>query len=168
MSTLSAYLPQDRMHALAHGRALPDRGWARPCSRTSPVSRAWPNPCCKVFGPRRGAEELGVHLNRVYDALIAEVERYGGSVVTFAGDAITCWFDSSVRAVACALAMQAVMRAFAGLSLKVAVTHGPARRFVVGDPQIQLLDALAGATLARVAQVERLAQPGDVFSSMRR
>jgi hypothetical protein len=25
--------------------------------------------------------------------MIAEVQRYGGSVVSFSGDAITCWFD---------------------------------------------------------------------------
>jgi class 3 adenylate cyclase len=47
------------------------------------------------FGPRRGAEELSRHRDVVYSALIAEVERYGGSVVGFTGDAIACWFDDA-------------------------------------------------------------------------
>jgi len=34
-----------------------------------------------------------VYLNAIYDALIGEVDRLGGSVIGFAGDAITCWFD---------------------------------------------------------------------------
>ena len=47
----------------------------------------------RTLGPRRGAEELARQLNEIYDALIAEVDRYGGSVIGFGGDAITCWFD---------------------------------------------------------------------------
>ncbi len=31
------------------------------------------------------------------------------------------------------------------LALKVAIAVGAARRFVVGDPEIQLIDVLAGA-----------------------
>jgi hypothetical protein len=47
----------------------------------------------RELGPRQGAEELPRQLNLVYAALIAEVDRYGGSVIFFSGDAITCWFD---------------------------------------------------------------------------
>jgi len=47
----------------------------------------------RTLGARRGAEELNRQLNEVYDALIAEGDRYGGSVIGFGGDAITCWFD---------------------------------------------------------------------------
>ena len=32
------------------------------------------------------------------------------------------------------------------LAIKVVVTVGPARRFLIGDPTIQLVDALAGET----------------------
>ena len=46
----------------------------------------------QALGARRGVEELTRQINRVYDALIGEVERSGGSVIGFAGDAITCWF----------------------------------------------------------------------------
>ena len=60
----------------------------------SPVSLRWPRPW-RSLGPRRGAEELTALLNQVYDALIAEVDCFGGSVMGFCGDAITCWFDEA-------------------------------------------------------------------------
>lgn len=45
------------------------------------------------FGRSHGAELLTRTLNAVYQALIEQVEQqYGGSVIGFAGDAITCWF----------------------------------------------------------------------------
>ncbi|NCC32977.1 MAG: adenylate/guanylate cyclase domain-containing protein, partial [Chloroflexia bacterium] len=47
--------------------------------------------------------------------------------------------------------------------LKVGVASGSIRRFVVGDPAIQLLDTLAGSTLARAVVGEHLAQPGEVL-----
>jgi class 3 adenylate cyclase len=31
-------------------------------------------------------------LSPVFEALIGLVHRYGGSVIGFAGDAVTCWF----------------------------------------------------------------------------
>jgi class 3 adenylate cyclase len=131
-----------------------------------------------TLGPRRGAEELTKHLDAVFAALIAAVERFGGSVIGFAGDAITCWFDethalAAPRAAACALALQEAMNAFAEVSLpngaiavlalKVTVASGPARRFAVGDPQVHYLDTLAGETVARTATAEHLAQKGEVL-----
>ncbi|MBA3532542.1 MAG: tetratricopeptide repeat protein, partial [Ardenticatenales bacterium] len=179
-SGLAAYLPLDRRYALACGQTLPDRSVGTALfadlSGFTPLTEA----LTQAFGPRRGAEELTHCLDRVYDALIAEVERYGGSVVNFAGDAITCWFDAqhmpqqvARRAALCALAMQEAMTPFGAiplqeqrtvtLALKVAVASGPARRFVVGDPALQLLDTLAGATIARLATAEHLAQKGEVL-----
>ncbi len=132
------------------------------------------------LGPQRGAEELSRHLNLVYDALITELHHYGGSATSFNGDAITCWFDSAgltdqlatQRATACGLAMQKAMDAFAtvkipsgltiSLAVKVAVATGPARRFIVGDPKIQVMDVLAGATLDNLAQAEHQASKGEV------
>ncbi len=92
----------------------------------------------------------------------------------FAGDSITCWLDgdNGHRAVACALAMQAAMQPFATvhtpagtpitLAIKVAVAVGPARRFIVGRPDIQLIDVLAGLTLDHVASAEKHAEKGEV------
>ncbi len=128
----------------------------------------------REFKPGRGAEELTNALNLVYGALIGEVHRHGGSVVGFSGDAITCWFDGDEgqRAAASAAAMQQVMGRFAEvqvgsrvpvtLAIKATVAAGPARRFLVGDPQIQVIDVLAGATLERATEGQDYAEQGEV------
>jgi class 3 adenylate cyclase len=114
-------------------------------------------------------EALSQQLNAVYGTLIDRIECYGGSVIGFAGDAIIGWFeeaDSSsapLRAASCAEDMQTAMRGFQDLSLKVIITTGPARRLMVGDPDIQLMDALAGRTIARLASGERLARRGEIL-----
>ncbi len=164
----------DRRQALAQGVTLPDhvQGAAlfADISGFTPLTEA----LVGELGPQRGAEELTRHLNRVFDALIDELYRYGGSVIGFSGDAITCWLDgdTGIQATACALAMQQRMQSFArvsipsgttvSLAMKAAVATGPARRFVVGDPDIHLIDVLAGSTLDRLAQAEHLAQRGEV------
>jgi class 3 adenylate cyclase/tetratricopeptide (TPR) repeat protein len=128
----------------------------------------------RTLGPLRGAEEVTRYLRQIYDALIAEVHRFGGSVIGFSGDAITCWFDGDPgrRAVAAALEMQRAMAPFttvelpgggsSGLAVKVAVAAGPVRRFVVGDPDIRRIDVLAGSTLMRLAALEGLSERGEV------
>jgi class 3 adenylate cyclase/tetratricopeptide (TPR) repeat protein len=174
MEVLSAYLPMDRRHAMAHGGSIPDRAQGAALfadiSGFTPLTEA----LSLALGPRRGVEELTGHLNQVYDALISEVNRFGGTVIAFAGDAITCWFDgdNGARATASALGMQAAMSPFArvalpdgktvALSVKAAVASGPARRFVVGAPEIQFIDVMAGRTLARMAMGAHLAVKGDV------
>ncbi len=174
METPAAYIPMDRLHALAQGVELPQR--TQGAALFADISGFTPLTETLVleFGPKRGAEELSVHLNQVYDALIDELHRYGGSVLTFSGDAITCWIegDDGRRAVACGMAMQAAMRPFSevrtasgraiSLGVKVAIAVGPARRFIVGDPEYGLMDALAGRTLDRMAAGEGIAERGEV------
>ena len=115
MNIISTYIPMDWRHALARGEQLPERADGSALfadiSGFTPLTEA----LALELGPKRGAEELTVHLNRVYDALIAELHRYGGSVVGFSGDAITCWLDGDDgrRATAAGLAMQAAMTQFA-------------------------------------------------------
>ena len=96
MDIASTYIPIDRRHALVNGTDLPERteGSAlfADISGFSPLTFA----LTRELGPRRGAEELTVHLNSVFDALIRELHRYGGSVIGFSGDAITCWFDQAL------------------------------------------------------------------------
>jgi adenylate cyclase len=175
---LHTYLPQDRRRALARGESLPDRtngaALLADISGFTPLTQA----LVRLLGPRQGAEVLTHRLESVYTALIAEVDRAGGSVIGFAGDAVTCWFDAAdgraeQRAVTCALAMQQAIvglatiplpdRTNATLALKTAVSSGPARRFVVGDPAIQRLDTLAGDTISRTAVAEHLAAPGELI-----
>ena len=170
-----AYIPMDRRQALAHGRTLPER--AEGAALFADVSGFTPltEALVRELGRQRGAEELTRYLNLVYDALVDELHRYRGSAVAFAGDAITCWFDGDdgARAAAAALAMQEAMRRFAAvrtplgaeisLAMKASVAVGPVRRFLVGNPAIRVLDALAGATLERLAAGEHLAQRGEVI-----
>lgn len=170
----SVYIPIDRRLALARGQDLPYHNQGAvlfaDISGFTPLTAA----LLKELGLKRGPEELTHQLNLVNDALIGEVDRFGGSVIGFAGDAITCWFeaDDGLRATACGLAMQEAMAQFSSvvtpagtvvsLGMKAAVAVGPVRRFMVGDPQTQVIDLLAGATLARMVEAEHHAERGEV------
>ncbi len=174
---LGVYLPQDRRHAMAIGASLPERTQGAALfadiAGFTPLTEALEH----LLGPRRGAEALAHQLNTIYEALITAVDRFSGSVVSFAGDAIICWFDAThgdaaAHALACALALHQAMHPFTALplpngtttplTLKVAVASGPVRRFLVGDPALQVFDALTGAPVVRMATAEQLAQPGEV------
>ncbi len=179
------YIPMDRRLALVQGVELP--GWADGTVLFADISGFTPltEALTQTLGPRRGVEELTQQLNRVYDALVTEVDQYGGSVIGFSGDAMTCWFADTMpdqagpvapaayRATACALALQQRMQPFAAiplpttgtvrLALKVTVASGPVLRMLVGDPRIQRLEVLAGATVMRMADAERLAAQGEVL-----
>lgn len=173
---LGAYLPIDRCDALARGSDLPDRISGAVLFADISGFTGFTTALASELGPRRGPEQLGSHMNRIYDALIAEVHRYGGSAIGFSGDAITCWFadDSGLRGLTCAFAMLAVIRPLAtistpsgrrfSLALKVCVAAGPARRFLVGDPQVCRLDVLAGPLLDTVAAANRVASPGSILA----
>jgi predicted ATPase/class 3 adenylate cyclase len=184
MQPAAAYIARDRRRALATGASLPEATTGATLfadiSGFTPLTTA----LVRSYGARRGADELTRHLNIVYTALISEVERYDGSVIGFSGDAITCWFAApspadqsdlvaAIRqAATAALAMQAAIQKYqsirlpAGgtvtLAIKTAVAAGPARRFAVGDPAIQLLDVLAGATLDHMAATEQMAKQGEL------
>ncbi len=171
---LCVYLPMDRRQALVRGESLPERtvGAAlfADISGFTPLTAA----LARELGLKRGAEELTRLLNEVYGVLIAEVHRYGGSVIGFSGDAITCWLDGDTgrRAIACGLAMQGAMAPFVSvrtpagtavsLAIKVAAVTGPVRRFLVGDPQIQTIEVVAGRCLDLLAQAEHQAERGEV------
>lgn len=187
MESLYAYIPTDRRHALARGADLPDH--TRGAALFADISgfTSLTEALVQVLGPQRGAEELTRWLNEIYDALVDDIESYRGSVIGFSGDAITCWFDDQneslldpqpktstvLRATASALAIQQTMQRFeqvniegagnVSLAIKVVVTVGPARRFLIGDPTIQLVDALAGETLYRLAAGEHHAERGEVL-----
>ncbi len=179
------YIPMDRRLALVQGVDLP--AWADGTVLFADISGFTPltEALTQTLGPRRGVEELTQQLNRVYDALVTEVDQYGGSVIGFSGDAMTCWFadtmpeqagpvaSAAYRATACALALQQRMQPFAAiplpttgtvrLALKVTVASGPVLRMLLGDPRIQRLEVLAGATVMRMADAERLAAQGEVL-----
>ncbi|MFL5734667.1 MAG: tetratricopeptide repeat protein [Chloroflexia bacterium] len=173
----AAYIPIDRRIAIWRGEELPTR--SQGSALFADISGFTPltEKLADELGPKRGTDEMTKLLDKVYGPLVAEVERYHGSVVSFAGDAITCWFDgdirdSALRAVAAALGMQESMLgcdlvrtpggAIFTLAIKVAIASGNALRLRVGDPEIRFIDALAGRTLDRMAEAEHHAQRGDV------
>jgi class 3 adenylate cyclase len=174
MELLTTYIPIDRNLAMRQQVALHDHAFGAmlvaDISGFTPLTEA----LLQTLGPKRGAEELTRQINQVYEALIPEIHRYHGSVISFGGDAITCWFagDDGLKATACAFAMQHEIARFAAsatpsgmvvsLAIKSAIATGPVRRFLVGDPLIQVMDVIAGSTLDRLAAAERCASKGDV------
>jgi len=169
-----AYIARDRRRALVEHRGIPDR--VRGAALFADISGFTPltEALTEELGSQRGSEELTRHLGRVFHAIIEELDRRGGDVIYFSGDAVTCWLDGDdgARATATGLAMQdaigrvGLITTPAGrtvqLALKVAVAVGPARRFVVGDPEIQLIDVLAGSLIDDLAEAEHHAEQGEV------
>jgi class 3 adenylate cyclase/tetratricopeptide (TPR) repeat protein len=169
MHRLQTYLPQDRLRALADSRPLPDRTYGSAILADISGFTRLTEKLTQSLGARKGADTLSQQLNAVYSSLIDQVERYGGSIISFAGDSIIGWFEeaggspAASRAVTCASAMQSRIASFTDLSLKIAIATGPARRFLVGDPEIQYLDTLVGQTIMRLAAAERLAGKGEIL-----
>src|SRR5258706_8707794 len=97
MEALAAYIPIDRYLAMAGGQSLPDHSHGAVLFADISGFTLLTEALTRELGPRRGAEELTQQLNAVYGALIAEVDAYRGSVISFSGDAITCWFDDAER-----------------------------------------------------------------------
>ena len=98
MDQFLTFIPIDRQIALVDFTPLRTQTYGAALfadlSGFTPLTEA----LVRALGPQRGAEELTHQLNRVYDALISQVENYRGTVIGFSGDAITCWFDASLTA----------------------------------------------------------------------
>lgn len=169
-----AYIALDRRAALAAGTAIPDRlrgtGLFADVSGFTPLTER----LRLELGAQRGVEVLTAYLDRAFHGVIEAVHRFGGNVIYFSGDAITAWFDGDDgrRAAASALAIRSAMGEVGRvttpggtvleLTVKVALATGQVRRAVVGDPDIQRLEVLAGGLLDRLAEAERVAAPGDI------
>jgi len=173
-ASLAAHIPLDRRHALVDDREISGlRDGAALLADIAGFSGIT-DELVRRWGPRRGAEELNRLLERVYGALVAEVHAEGGSVLGYAGDAIQCWFDGDdgQRAHRCAFRLQQACSSIPsdntvdgghGIGIKVALTVGPIRRMVVGDPEIQRMDLLAGSTADRLASIAGSARQGEVL-----
>ena len=172
-SALDLNIPRDRRMALAMGQELPDRTSGAVLFADISHFTALSESLVETMGAQRGSEELSRRVNAVLENVIQEVHRYGGSVIGFAGDGLTCWFngDNGRRATAAALAVQQLQHASsvsqatgsALLAMKIVVTAGLARRFIVGVPRIQLFDVLAGGILDRMSIAEGVARAGEVL-----
>jgi len=167
LHNLGPYLATDRFRALLKGQSLPkqQQGAAMfvDISGFTPLTLS----LVKQFGPQRASEELKRRLNPMFEAIAGLVFTHGGSVLRFVGDGFTAWFPDEldhaktlktqlpgiVRASVAGIEMQEMMIFFQGLEVKVGVHHGTARRWVVGNPKMGLLDILAGTVAENVAQV---------------
>jgi class 3 adenylate cyclase len=177
IETFVGYVPMDRRQALAHGATLGDRASGAvlfaDISGFTPLTSA----LYRELGPQRGAEELDHILNHIFDPLIGRIHQYRGSVISFSGDAITCWFDGDdgLWATACALDMQDVMANMGSIELpgggslpldiKASVAAGIVRRLIAGDEAIQIIDTLAGELIEHVVAGEKVAASGEVIVS---
>jgi class 3 adenylate cyclase/predicted ATPase len=126
---------------------------------------------------RYGAEELSRILNDYFGSMIERAVAYGGVVVRLTGDALTVLFPCDphslavVRAVCCALDMQAAMGAFQALgtqagvfrlAMRAGLAMGPVLGTIVGDPAVRLEYVVAGRAIDRAAAAERHAAIGQV------
>jgi len=132
------------------------------------------------FGPQ-GAEELTRLLNGYFSRMITLVEKEGGEVVKFSGDAMTVVFPApsgveyaARQAMNAAQAMQAAMSDFrtlqtiAGtveLGMKIGVGAGDVLAFSVGGEGGRWEYIIAGDPLRQVAEAEHAASRGEIVLS---
>jgi class 3 adenylate cyclase/tetratricopeptide (TPR) repeat protein len=186
VSRLGSALPMDRLVAMVERRPLPQSSTGSVLTADVSGFSALANRLVRALGPKLGAEALSDCVDPVFEALISQLHAYGGSAIGFAGDGVTCWLDdgsaalvdaapSSSRAAGCALAVQARMADLTGrvahdgeplhLALRIGIAAGSAKRFLVGDPGVRVMEMVAGSTVSRAAAAEALASPGDVVVS---
>jgi class 3 adenylate cyclase len=120
------------------------------------------------LGGAEDPERIRVILHRFYDAMVAEVERAGGTVEKFAGDAVMAAFgapaaheDDAERALHVALGMQRRMaELFAGqLALRIGVNTGDV---VVGQPR-EGSSLVTGDMVNVCARLEQAAAAGEIL-----
>src|SRR5436309_15165743 len=109
-------------------------------------------------------ERVRALLDRFYDAMAAEIERAGGTVEKFAGDAVMAAFgapealeDHAERALHAALSMQRKVEP--GLALRIGVNTG---EVVVGRPRVGS-SFVSGDAVNVAARLEQAAEPGEIL-----
>jgi class 3 adenylate cyclase len=125
-----------------------------------------------AYAGERDPERVRVQLERFYEAMRDEIERTGGTVEKFAGDAVMAVFgapaaleDHAERALHAALAMQARMtELFAGeLELRVGVNTGE----VVAGVAREGGSFVTGDVVNVCDRLQKAAEPGEVLAGER-
>nr|MDP9494803.1 AAA family ATPase [Actinomycetota bacterium] len=125
------------------------------------------------LGAKRGAEELSQLLNQVFGPVTTAIHRHGGSVISFGGDSVTCWFDGDDGAGATAAAwdLLSFIQSFReqeadgparDIDIKVAVASGLSRRIRVGRAEHSYMDVLAGEVVEKLSAEAKQLQAGEV------
>lgn len=129
---------------------------------------------------RIGTEELTRILNRYFEPMITLIERYGGIIGKFGGDAITVLFpyasDTQAavtrQAAACALEMQREMAHYSAiqtsagvftLSMKIGMAGGTVHVANVGDEASRIEFVIAGDAINACAEAEHHAEKNQVI-----
>jgi len=119
------------------------------------------------MGERLDPEALRKLLDRYYDAMRSAIERHGGTVEKFIGDAVVGTFgvpvaheDDTLRAVRAAMEMR---EAAAGIELpvRIAISVGEA----LADEAAAKQGRIAGDVFNTAARLQAAAEPGDVLVS---
>ena len=125
-----------------------------------------------ALGGSQDPERTRAMLDRFYDAMAAEIERVGGTVEKFVGDAVMAAFgapaaleDHAERALHAALAMQHRLHELFGeeLSLRIGVNTG---EVVVGQPR-EGSSFVTGDAVNVGARLEEAAEPGQILAGER-
>lgn len=120
-----------------------------------------------ALGGSQDPERTRAMLERFYDAMAAEIERAGGTVEKFAGDAVMAVFgaplsleDHAERALHAALAMRRRLHELFGesLALRIGVNTGDV---VVGKPR-EGSSFVTGDAVNVAARLEQAAEPGEI------
>jgi class 3 adenylate cyclase len=120
------------------------------------------------FAAEEDPERVRAVLDRFYDAMSVEVERAGGTVEKFAGDAVMAAFgapeaheDDAERALHVALGMQRRLRELFGgrLGLRIGVNTGDV---VTGRPR-EGSSFVTGDAVNVCARLEQAAAPGEIL-----
>ena len=174
--SFEVYLPMDRRRELAGMGALPERSTGAALFADISGFTNLTEVLSRTLGAKRGAEELSRLLNQVFGPITTAIHRHGGSVISFGGDSVTCWFDGDdgAGATAAALDLLSFIQSFreqegdgpaSDIDIKVAVASGSARRVRVGRAEHSYMDVLAGEVVERLSSEAKLLQPGEVAVS---
>ncbi|MEO1163233.1 MAG: adenylate/guanylate cyclase domain-containing protein [Chloroflexota bacterium] len=177
-----AYLPHDRAVAVIEQTTLPEEQTGTALFADISGFSKLAQELRYQLGNTAGAEMLIEHLNKVFTVLIDAIHQYRGSVISFSGDALTCWFDdkqlgdtniTAQSALMAANNMQHALSQMASivlpdesniqLNIKITLATGTISRWILGAPDIQLIDTILGAPINRLSTAEAMAVAGDII-----
>jgi class 3 adenylate cyclase/tetratricopeptide (TPR) repeat protein len=126
---------------------------------------------------RVGAEEMSDILNATFGSLLRVARADGAELVKWGGDAVLLLFDGTdhaARAARSAVRMRRALREFTKLAtssgnvtlrMSVGIHSGEFLFFLVGDPQIHRELIVSGPTASRTAEMEAVADAGQIVVS---
>jgi class 3 adenylate cyclase/tetratricopeptide (TPR) repeat protein len=121
-----------------------------------------------------GAERLHLVLNQAYAVLIETIARFGGDIMSIAGDALTAWWPERVDVELARRCADALLTALASLPpadtplgpfqllMRIGIAAGPVSLTLAGMPGNGVYPILSGPALQAATQAEREAMAGTM------